>query len=1053
MTIKSTGPVAFFAAHPVAANLLMILTLMLGLNGMSSLNRQIMPDFDMEMIRITAAWPGASPQDIEENIIEAIEPEVRFLDNIDIVQASAFEGRAELVLIFTEDVDISKALTDVQSSVSRINTFPQEMERPVIVQVSNVDEVCHLEIHGPFSEQTLKVYARKIRDDLLNRGLTKVEIVGGRSSEIWVEVPDSALRELELNLRDVSDRISSASMDMPSGSIESGGRSRQIRSEGLARTPADLAKIEVVSRESGEKVLLNDIATISENFKEGEVSRLHQGRTSIGITITRSKGLDSIFAQQTVAKYLDEIRPTLPPTLQVDLNDVFAEAVTERIDMLLWNGFTGLILVLAALYLFLNGRIAFWVAAGIPISILAALAGMNFMGLTLNMISMFAMIMGLGIIVDDAIVVGERAETLHRRGMDPEEATLMGAQSMFAPVMAASLTTIAAFLPLLMIGSVMGKVVGDLPKTIVLVIVASLVECFLILPMHLRGALIRMDKAGGIKRSRFILAFNEFRDGSFARWVRGAFIQRFSVVTLTICAFFLSLSFMITGRVGFEFFPTPEPNVIFANFSLSPGSPRESTVAMVRELERAAYEAERRLTEGRGEVIFYTVGSIATTAGRQGEAEVGGDHIGSFTVEFYSGEDRNVRNHEFMREWQKEVKPVAGVENLVVLERSVGGPPGKDLDIRLLGGELETLKAAAMDIRAKLRNIPGVESIEDNLPWGKQEILLQLTPAGRAMGFTTERVARQVRGAYEGGIAKRFSRDEEEVIVRVSLPRDVDEQDSIRELYLQTPGGQRVAITEAVDLVPRIGFSTIRRENGVRQVSITADVNNEVSTSNVVLATFTQNFMEEIEAKYGVQIEFKGRAEEQSEATIDVRNAFGIAIATMYLVLAWVFSSYRAPLVVLSIIPFGFIGALIGHWAMGFNLGMFSIFALVGLAGVMVNDSIILVSSIRTLLHEGHSLEQAIVDGTRDRLRPVILTTLTTIGGLTPLLFETSLQARLVQPLAVTLVFGMLLSPLLVLFFVPALLGLGDDFIRRVSGRSGQQGGSGEAPEPVQPTQ
>jgi len=1036
MTIKSTGPVAFFATHPVAANLLMILTLMLGLNGMSSLNRQIMPDFDMEMLRITAEWPGASPQDVEENVIEAIEPEIRFLDNVDVVQASAFEGRAELTITFTEDVDISKALTDTQSAVSRITTFPQEMERPVIVQVSNTDEVCRIEIHGPFTEQALKTYARKIRDDLLNRGLTKVDIAGGRSSEIWVEVPDAALRELNLNLRDVSDRISSASMDMPSGSIEAGGRSRQIRSEGLARTPVELGKIEVVSRQSGEKVLLQDIAAISENFKEGEVSRMHRGRTSIGLIITRSKGLDSIIAQQIVTSYLDEIRPVLPPTLQVDLNDVFAEAVTERIDMLMWNGLTGLVLVLAALYLFLNGRIAFWVAAGIPISILAALAAMSMMGLTLNMISMFGMIMGLGIIVDDAIVVGERAETLHRRGMDPDEATLMGAQSMFPPVMAASLTTIAAFLPLLMIGSVIGKVVGDLPKTIILVIIASLIECFLILPMHLRGALIRMDKSGGVKRSRFIVAFNEFRDGLFAQWVHGAFARRASVVTLTVCAFFISLFIMITGRVGFEFFASPEPDVIYANFSLSPGTPRESTAAMLRELERSAYETERKLTKGSDEVIFYTVGSIATTAGRQGEAEVGGDHIGNFNIEFISGENRDIRNFDFIQEWLKEVKPVAGVENLVVLERSVGGPPGKDVDIRLLGGELETLKAAAMDIRNKLRNIPGAKSIEDNLPWGKQEILLQLTPAGRAMGFTTENVARQVRGSYEGGIAKRFPRDEEEVIVRVSLPRDADKQASIRDLYLQTPGGQRVAITEAVELLPRIGFSTIRREGGVRQVSVTADVDKDVSTSTAVLATFVENYKDEIERKYGVQIEFRGRAEEQSEATVDVRNAFGIAILTMYVVLAWVFSSYRAPFVVLSIIPFGFIGALIGHWVMGFNLGMFSIFALVGLAGVMVNDSIILVSSIRTLLHEGCSLEQAVIDGTRDRLRPVILTTLTTIGGLLPLLFETSLQAQLVQPLAITLVFGMLFSPLLVLFFVPALLGLGDDLIRRVSGRS-----------------
>jgi multidrug efflux pump subunit AcrB len=1053
MSIKNTGPVAFFATHPVAANLLMILLMMFGLFGVSNLNRQVMPDFDLEMIRITVEWPGASPQDIEENVLEAIEPEVRFLDNVDVVQATAFESRAEVTITFTDDVDMSKALTDVQSSVARISTFPQEIERPVITTISNVDEVCRLEIHGPFPEQALKAYARKIRDDLLNRGLTKVDIVGGRSSEIWVEVPDSALRELGLNLRDISERIGSASLDLPSGSIESGGRSRQIRSEGLARTPGEVGKIEVVSRESGEKVLLQDIAGISESFKEGDVSRLREGKTSIGIKVTRSKGLDSIVAQRAVRAYINELQPSLPPTLKVEMYDVFADVVTQRIDMLLWNGFTGLVLVLAALYLFLNGRIAFWVAAGIPISILAALGAMYVLGITLNMISMFGIIMGLGVIVDDAIVVGERAETLHRRDMDPHEATLFAAQSMFGPVMAASLTTIAAFFPLLMIGSVIGKVVGDLPKTIILVIIASAIECFLILPMHLRGALKRIDAGGGLKRSKALRAFNNFRDGKFTGWLQGSFRLRYSVVTATVCAFFIALFIMISGRVGFEFFATPETNVVFANFSLSPGTPRERTVDMVRELERAAYEVERKLTDGRSDVIFYSVGSIATTAGRQGEAEAAGDHVGSFSIEFIPGDERDVRNIVFLHDWEQEVKPIAGVENLIMLERSAGGPPGKDLDIRLFGSELETLKAAAMDIRTKLRNIPGVMAVEDNLPWGKQEIILELTPAGRAMGFSTEMVARQVRGAYEGAIAKRFPRDEEEVIVRVSLPKDVSAQQSIRDLYLQVPNGGRVPLTEVVEFLPRIGFSTIRREDGVREVSVSADVDKEISTSTTVLASFVENYMEDVQTKYGVQIKFKGRAEEQAEASSDVSSAFLVAVATMYIILAWVFSSYRAPLIVLSIIPFGFIGALLGHWIMGINLGMFSIFALVGLAGVMVNDSIILVSSIRILLQQGKPLAEAVVEGTKDRLRPVILTTMTTIGGLTPLLFETSLQAQLVQPLAVTLVFGMLVSPLLVLFFVPALLGLGDDLIRRVSGRSGQQGGSGEAPEPVQPTQ
>ncbi|NND54519.1 MAG: efflux RND transporter permease subunit, partial [Gammaproteobacteria bacterium] len=968
MNIKRTGPVAFFATHPVAGNLLMALMVIFGLYGAFKLNRQIMPDFDLEMIQVTVEWPGASPQDVEESVIEAIEPEVRFIDNVDFVQSKALEGRADVTITFTEKADMSKALTDVQSAVARIRTLPDDSERPVINQISNQDEVCRLEIHGPFPEQALKLYARRIRDDLLARGLTKIDIVGGRSSEIWVEVPDAALRELELSLRDVSDRIAAASLDLPSGSIESGGRSRQIRSEGLARTPAEVGEIEVISRDSGEKVMLKDIASISESFKENSVSRFRNGTTSIGLVITRSKGLDSIIAQQVVREYLDELEATLPASLKVDMYDVFADNVTQRIDMLLWNGTTGLILVMAALYLFLNGRIAFWVAAGIPISICATLGAMYLIGVTLNMISMFAIIMGLGIIVDDAIVVGERTETLHRRGMNPSDATLVGAQSMFNPVMAASLTTIAAFFPLLMVTSVIGKVVGDLPKTIILVIIASLIECFLILPMHLRGALQRMDLAGGAKRGKVILAFNKFRDGRFTDWLHAAFAARYSVVTATVCAFVIALFMMISGRVGFEFFATPETNVVFANFSLSPGTPRERTIEMVRELERAAYETERKLTDGRSDAIVYSVGSVATTEGREGEAEVGGDHIGSIVLEFVQSDQRDMRNSAFLREWEKEARPVAGVENLVMLERSAGGPPGKDLDIRLYGADLETLKAAAMKIREQLRNISGVMAIEDNLPWGKQEIVLELTPAGRAIGFSTEMVARQVRDAYEGAIAKRFPRDEEEVIVRVSLPKN-NSRGSIRDLYVVSPNGRQVPLTEVVNLQSRIGFSSIRREDGVPQVSITADVDKEVSTSSVVLATFTENYMDEIRREYGVDIEFKGRAEEQGEAMADVRTSLLIALATMYIILAWVFSSYRAPLIVLSIIPFGFIGAVFGHFVMGFNLGMFSIFAMLGLAGVMVNDSIILVSAIRRLLQDGLTLTDAVVEGARDRLR------------------------------------------------------------------------------------
>jgi multidrug efflux pump subunit AcrB len=433
----------------------------------------------------------------------------------------------------------------------------------------------------------------------------------------------------------------------------------------------------------------------------------------------------------------------------------------------------------------------------------------------------------------------------------------------------------------------------------------------------------------------------------------------------------------------------------------------------------------------------HTVGSVATSEGRSLGTTAGGDHLGAYMIEFIPSDQRDVRNRDFFAAWAEEVEAISGIESLVMFGRSDGGPPGKDIDIRIFGNELRALKSAAIDIRDVLRRIPGTVAIEDNLPWGKQEIVLELTPEGRAMGFTTESVARQVRNAFDGAIAKRFAREEEEVLVRVMLPKERARMNSIRDFYVSPPAGRLTPITEAVNLESRVGFAQIRREDGVRQVAVTADVDTEFNTSNEILALFQSDFAPDIMRRHGVQISYKGKAEEQAGAFEDVRNAALVALATMYIILAWVFSSYRTPFVVLSIIPFSLIGAVLGHYVMGLNMNMLSLQALVGLAGVMINDSIILVSAIQRLRAKGTEMRDAIIEGTKDRLRPVCLTTITTVGGLTPLMFETSMQAQFVQPMAATIVFGMLVSPFLVLVFVPALLGIGTDMrSRRKPGKS-----------------
>jgi len=1032
-----------FTRHKVAGNLLLALMILSGVWGFTQLNRQLLPDFALEIITIDVQWPGASPRDVELNILETVEPELRYIESVDKVEATAFEGRARIAMVFEQGANMSKALSDVQAAMARITTLPTDSEKPVITQVLPAELVCQIQLSGPFPEEALKLLANQVRDDLLDLGMAQVQIKGARATEIWVEVPDAELRRLDLTLNDVAARIDRESLDLPAGQVYSGSVSRQIRSEGLARNAGELGNLEIVSLETGEKLRLKDVAKVFETVAEGAASNLVQGNPSVGLKIQRSRGIDSLESQRKVEKYLAELQTQLPPTLKVTMFDVAADQVRQRLRMLINNGAMGLLLVLIVLYMFMNGRTAFWVAVGIPVAICATVAGMAYLGLSLNMISMFAIIMGLGIIVDDAIVVGEHAEFLHRQGASPEDAALRSAKVMRLPVLAASITTIAAFSPILTIGSTVGQILRELPITIVLIIVASLIECFLVLPMHLRSSLQAMERGPKKPPGRFHLAFNAFRESKFAVASEFAYKRRYSTILATISLFVLAIVMMASGRVGFDFFPSPETDLIAANISLSPGSSRNTTREMVMEAERAAYAVEERLGSGPGSVISFGFGTLGSTVTRANESPENGDHVAAYTIELAPSDSRTVRTGEFMVAWEQEMQAVSGLEQLTVFEVNVAGPPGKDLDIRLSGAPLNDIKAAAMELRREIARIPGVSGVADNLPYGMEEYVMELTPAGRAMGFTTESVSRQIRNTFQGAIAQRFSRDQEEVVVRVRLAPEDRNADGLRGIYLQVSNGREVPLTEVVTLRSQVGFSQIRREDGLREVAVTGSVDQRITTTNEVARVVEELVLDRVREEYGVNATFKGKAQEQAEAFGDFVIALVLALSVIYIVLAWVFSSYSTPLVIMAMIPFGLVGAVFGHYILSFALNIFSLQALMGLAGVMVNDSIVLVTTVKREQAAGASLREAVLAGTKERLRPVIMTTTTTVVGLLPILFETSQQAQLIQPLAVTLVFGLLLSPFLVLFFVPALMGVGHDIKsggrRRKARQSGQE--------------
>ena len=1025
--MSTGGLIGVFARHPTAANLLMVIMIISGFFALNKMNTQFFPDFGIDIVSVSVEWPGASAEDVDSNIVQAIEPEVRFLDSVKRVRSSSLEGRATILVEFNAGTDMQSALSDVETAVSTVTTLPEDSEQPEVRKIVRYDSISRLVLSGPVPESSLKQVAKRIRDGLLDRGIDQVDLFGARDEEIWVEIAPETLLELDLTLQNISDRIRETSQDVPSGDT-SGAMEMQIRSLGLLKTAEGMGGVEVRALQNGQKIYLRDIASISENFDEGGKEARRNGYPAIEIYVQRAVNADALELAVTASDYIDEIRPTLPPSIKLEQYDIQARLIKGRIDLLLKNGFSGLILVIIVLFVFLNAPVAFWVAAGIPVALMATMLFMLMSGQTINMLSLFGIIMALGIVVDDAIVVGEHAETKSREGLSSIDAAIEGARRMAAPVLSASLTTIAAFTPLLIISDIIGQIIRGIPFVIIAVIVASLVECFFVLPGHMRGALKQRKKAGKwALRVKFDNGFNRFKEGMFRPLVTHAVASRYSTLAIAVAALILSVGLMIGGRVGFVFFPSPEADKVYANVQMVAGTPKAQTIAMLSELERSLLASAKRLNGGEDGLVRMSLLKLGSEVGRPSAAPVSGDHIGGVTVELQASDERDVRTDALMDAWRAEVRPVAGMDTLTILAAQ-GGPPGRDVDVRLSGKDITALKTASLEVQTLLKRYPGVSSIEDDLPYGKLEAIIEVTPDGRAMGFTTQSVGRQVRSAFEGAIAKRFPRGDEEVTVRVQFPRDVIGEGALGELHLRGNAGAEVALSEIVSTRETRGFSRIRREDGIRQVAVTAELDKGVTSTGKILDALAKDGIKEIVRKYGLRVKYAGKAEEQATTLADMKLGAMIGLSAIYIILAWVFASYTRPIVVMSIIPLGFVGAAFGHYLLGFDLTILSMIALIGLSGIVVNDSIILVSTIDERLAAGEARTKAIIDGACDRLRAVILTSATTIGGLLPLMFERSLQAQFLIPMALTMIFGLLFTTLLVLFVVPALIAMQDDF-------------------------
>jgi multidrug efflux pump subunit AcrB len=1024
---KSIGIIRTFVQHPNAANLLMMVMILIGLFSAFQLNRQVFPTFGLDAVSINILWPGASAEDVDRNILEVIEPEIRFVDGVKEINGFAMESGGGFFIRFNEGTNMARAFSDLENGVRRVEgQLPQDIERPVINQVELMEPVSRVALSGPFSEAALKSIAKEMRDELLAAGVDKVGFIGDRDPEIRIDVDPSILRQFDLQLSDIAERVRDSSIDVPAGSVE-GGFSRQIRSLGLARTVDAVGDIEIKARGTGEKTYLRDIANIQDGFDENQPGGFFAGRQAITLQIMRSTDTDSIDAARIVDEYLAKKKATLPDTLSVFHYQKQSVFVEDRVNLMVRNGLGGLAIVLVILYIFLNGRLAFWVAAGIPVAMLATFGFMLAADQSFNMVSLMALIMTLGIIVDDAIVVGEHAATRKEMGLPAVEAAESGAMRMFPPVLASSLTTIVAFLPVLMITDQMGQFMAVLPTVVVAVILASLVECFLILPGHMRSAMTHTKvKTAGFRVS-FNRRFNEFRDTTFRNFVDKCYQARYMTVAVAISGLIVGQGMIAGGHVPFVHFPTAESEYLIANIKMAPGTPREKTLETLQELDRALREAERELTGGEGALVRATFGTIGRSMEGNSWQELNADNLAGLWVELAEADLRDIRNPEVLEAWRGKIKEIAGLERLTIAEQAGGPGGGRPIDIRLSGGDISTLKAAALDVRALLARFPGLIEIDDTLPYGKEEMIIELTPKGQAMGFTTASVSSQVRSASEGLIAKRFPRDGEENKVRIQYPEGTFSAQALRELYIRSPQGIQVPLLEVVRIDPGQGFARFQRYNGKVEVAVQSDIVRSQANLTLLLSTLPAEGLDAIAEKHNIEYRFGGEAEDQGRSLQELGQGAMLALAMIYIVLAWVLGSYSRPILVMAIIPFGLVGAVLGHLVLGYSLSMMSLVGLLGLMGILVNDSIILVTTIQERNKLGEAWESAVVTGSQDRLRAVVLTSLTTIGGLTPLMFETSMQAQFLKPMAITMVFGIGVATFIVLIVLPALLGILED--------------------------
>lgn len=1028
--IKNNPIFQFFIQHKVAANLLMALMLVVGCFALYRLNVQFLPNTNLNYITITVPWVGASASDVERSIIVPLEKELKDLAGLKEMRSKANFGRGTVILRFNEDANMSQAFQDTQQRISLVTNLPEDSERPIVTKIERYEPIGRIVITGNDALSTIRQLAYDYEKELMDRGIAKINLIGLPKRELAVKVSPQKLKALGMTLPEIAQLVNNNSQDAVLGTVGKNDVAKDLRMIKAIRDLESLAGVPITSKDGATVTTLGRVAKITFQHREGESLFYENGKPAIELQLLRTENENALAVAKIMRHWFEENKVlALDQGVTLKLYDERWLLIKQRIALLLNNGMTGLAFIVVILMLFLNYRVAFWVAVSIPVSCLAALYVLYLLGGSLNMVSLFAIIMTLGIIVDDSIVVGENAYHEFRQGKTPEEAAKLSVRRMFIPVLASSLTTISAFIPLMLIKDIIGQILFAIPLVVVCIIIASLIECFCVLPFHLKQSFKRMEShKKSAFRKKFDQGFDYFREVVFNGLLIKALKNRWPVVIISAVSLLLALSLLRGGHVPFTFFRVPDSNRVKLNVVFVPGTKQDVVQHFLIKARKDLYDignAVKKEYPNEPYLIHIVTEQLGKTADLRRNQDVEqGDNVGHLNVELSLPDERTLTNNEVIGRWRKKLINTPGIVRLVVISPQ-GGPPGRDIDISLSGKDPVKMKAAALFLQNHLVKYSGVENVTDNLPGGREQWVLTLKPGAIAKGLTVRDISAQVGAAFGRRLVQRITEGEDEIDLIVSLPdRYKHDLLSFQDFPVRLPNNEFARLDSLVNVESLRGFDRLTHENARLTVNVTADVDDAITNTNRVLDSLKSTVLNQLYPKYGVRYRLKGKAEEQARTFKEMLTGLGMGVILIYMILALIFSSYVWPILVMLMIPFGIFGAVVGHLVMGYDMTILSLFGIFGLSGIVINDSIILLCAYRDLKNQGMNAYDALLAAVKLRLRPVILTSVTTIFGLVPILFETSMQAKFLIPMVISLVFGLMFTSILILFVLPCIFSI-----------------------------